>query len=88
MTTHETNEYRCLMGDLLLNPDDEYSRVLTIDEAATEVGKAPATVRDWIRKQYLTPMRIGRRTYTTGRDIRAAELIAHRNTPRPAHPRT
>lgn len=78
----ETKIYSCLMGDLLLDPDDEFSRVLTIPEAAAEVGKKPATVRDWIRKGHLAPLRIGRRTYTTARAIREAEALAHTNTTR------
>lgn len=77
------------MGDLLLNRDDEFSRVLTIPEAAAEVGRAPATIRDWIRKGYLTPLRApqSRRTYTTARAVREAERLAHLNTtPRRKNP--
>jgi hypothetical protein len=79
----ETTIYSCLMGDLLLTRDDDLSRVLTIPEAAAEVGRAPATVRDWIRKEYLTPLRLpgSRRTYTTARAVREAERLAFLNTP-------
>ena len=73
---------------VLLDRDDEFSDVLTIDQAATEVGRAPATLRDWIRRGYLTPMRIGRRTYVTGRSVREAEAAVWERTARPAQPVT
>lgn len=69
---------------VLLNPEDSLSYVLTLDQAAAEVGKATATVRDWIRKGYLEPMRFKgkRRIYTTGRAVREAEARAWANMPR------
>lgn len=39
---------------------DPHKRLLYADEAATLVGKAPATIRDWVRKQLLTPYAVGR----------------------------
>ncbi|MDL4812804.1 helix-turn-helix domain-containing protein [Actinomadura opuntiae] len=74
------------MGALLLDRDDEFSRVLTITEAAAEVGRPPATVRDWIRKKYLVPLRVpgSRRVYTTAGAVRNAERRAYLNTPRPS----
>lgn len=54
---------------LLLDPDDELSRVLTIPQAAELVGKQAATLRDWIRKRQLPVMRVGRRTYCTERAV-------------------
>jgi predicted site-specific integrase-resolvase len=73
---------------VLLDPGDKFSDVLTIAQAAAVVGRAPATVRDWIRRGYLTPMRIGRRTYVTGRAVREAEAEVWKRTPRPVQPVT
>ena len=71
-----------------LNPDDSLSDVLTIDQAATVVDKAPATLRWWISQGYLVPMRIGRRTFVTGRSVREAERQVWERTARPARPVT
>lgn len=60
---------------MLLNPDDPLSKVLTIAEAAQEIDRPTATLRDWIRKEWLVPLRIpgSRRTWTTARMVREAE---------------
>lgn len=73
-----------------LDPDDPLSDVLTINQAAAEVDRAPATLRDWIRKGRLPTMRIpgSRRVYVTGRAVREAERTAWENTPQPVHHRT
>jgi predicted site-specific integrase-resolvase len=57
---------------------DPLSEVLTIDQAAAEVGRAAATLRDWVRTGRLKPLRIpgSRRTWTTGRAVREAERSA------------
>jgi predicted site-specific integrase-resolvase len=60
---------------MLLNPDDPLSEILTIAEAAVEIGRPAATLRDWIRKGQLRVLRIpgSRRTWTTARFVREAE---------------
>jgi DNA-binding transcriptional MerR regulator len=60
---------------MLLNPNDPLSEVLTMSQAAAEVGRSPATMRDWVRNGDLVPLRLpgSRRTYTTARDVREAE---------------
>lgn len=62
---------------MLLNPADPLSEVLTMAEAAVIVGRDPATLRDWIRKGWLTPLRLpgSRRVWTTGRDVRETERM-------------
>lgn len=66
---------------MLLNPNDPLSEILTIPEAAALVDKKPATLRWWITKGYLTPMRIGRRTYVTERAVLDAERDVWQRTP-------
>ena len=61
---------------MMLDDSDPLSEVLEIAAAAAQVGRAPATVRDWIRSGRLKPMRVGGRTYTTARAIRDAERKA------------
>lgn len=60
---------------MLLDPADPLSEVLTMAQAAAVVGRDPATLRDWIRKGWLTPLRLpgSRRVWTTGRAVREAE---------------
>jgi len=60
---------------MLLNPNDPLSEVLTMNQAAIEVGRSPATMRDWVRNGDLIPLRLpgSRRTYTTAREVREAE---------------
>lgn len=61
---------------MLLNPGDPLSRVLTIAEAAIEIDRPAATLRDWVRNGDLVPLRLpgSRRTWTTARQVREAEL--------------
>lgn len=76
---------------MLLDPSDPLSEVLTIDEAAREIGRPAATLRDWIRKDWLVPLRIpgSRKTWTTARMVREAEAeIWHRLTSRDGRPQT
>lgn len=60
---------------MLLDPNDPLSEVLTMSQAAAQVGRSPATMRDWIRNGDLVPLRLpgSRRTYTTARQVREAE---------------
>lgn len=60
---------------MLLNPEDPLSEVLTIAQAALEINRPAATVRDWIRTGDLVPLRVpgSRRTWTTSRQVREAE---------------
>lgn len=60
---------------MLLYPDDPLSEVLTMNQAAAEVGRSPATMRDWVRNGDLVPLRLpgSRRTWTTARMVREAE---------------
>lgn len=60
---------------MLLNPDDPLSEVLTIAQAAREINRPAATLRDWIRHDRLQVLRIpgSRRTWTTARLVREAE---------------
>lgn len=64
---------------MLLNPDDPLSELLTIPAAAAQIGRPAATVRDWIRKGWLTPLRLPgqRRTWTTARDVRECEALIY-----------
>lgn len=66
-----------------LNVGDDLSRVLTIAEAATLVDKKPATLRWWISQGYLTPMRLGRRTFVTERAVLEAERDVWQRTTQP-----
>lgn len=66
-----------------LNVGDDLSRVLTITEAATLVDKKPATLRWWISQGYLTPMRLGRRTFVTERAVLEAERDVWQRTTQP-----
>jgi len=61
---------------MMLDDSDPMSEVLDIEAAAAQVGKAPATVRDWIRSGKLEPMRLGGRCFTTAGAIRDAERKA------------
>lgn len=58
-----------------LDPDDPLSEVLTLAEAAVEIDRNPATVRDWVSSGRLGVMRIpgNRHVWTTARQIREAE---------------
>ncbi|MGI5223519.1 hypothetical protein [Actinoallomurus sp. CA-142502] len=60
-----------------LDPNDPLSEVFTIDEAAAlpNVNKAPATLRWWIHKGYLKPLRIpgSRRVWVTEQAVLDAE---------------
>lgn len=60
---------------MLLDPEDPLSEVLTIAQASLEIDRSAATVRDWIRKGWLVPLRVpgSRKTWTTARMIREAE---------------
>lgn len=60
---------------MLLNPDDPLSEVLTMSQAAAAVGREPATLRDWIRKGWLIPLRVpgSRNVWTTARAVREIE---------------
>jgi hypothetical protein len=62
-------------GPVLLDPDDPLSKVLTLTEAAAEIGRPAATVRDWIRDGLIVPLRLpgNRRVWTTSRAVRDAE---------------
>jgi helix-turn-helix protein len=75
---------------MLLNPDDPLSEVLTIAQAAAlpNVNKSPATLRWWINEGYLTPLRIGRRTYVTERAVLDAQHATYTRTARRARPVT
>jgi hypothetical protein len=59
-----------------LDAQDPLSEVLSIAAAAAEVGRAPATLRGWIRENRLVPLRVGGRTFTTARAVREAERSA------------
>lgn len=63
------------MGDLLLDPTDEFSRVLTIAEAAAAVGVTARTVNRWIAAGHLAPL-AGTRLLRE-RDVRACEAARH-----------
>lgn len=56
-----------------LEQDDELSAVLTMTQAAELVDRAPATIRDWIRRGKLEPIRIGRRVFVTARSVLEVE---------------
>jgi DNA-binding transcriptional MerR regulator len=60
---------------MLLNVNDPLSEIMTMSQAAAEVGRSPATMRDWVRNGDLVPLRLpgSRRTYTTAREVREAE---------------
>jgi transposase-like protein len=60
---------------MLLDPKDPLSEVLSIAEAAVEIGRPAATLRDWVRCGRLQVLRIpgSRRTWTTARMVREAE---------------
>jgi hypothetical protein len=73
----ETKIYACLMGALLLNPADEFSRVLTIPEAATAVGVTVQTVNRWIRGKHLLLLP-GPTRLVTERAVRECEAARHR----------
>lgn len=60
---------------MLLDPEDPLSEILTIAEAAREIDRPAATLRDWIRRGWLVPLRIpaSRKTWTTARMVRETE---------------
>lgn len=60
---------------MMLDPRDPLSEVLTISQAALEIGRPAATLRDWVRHDRLQVLRLpgSRRTWTTARMVREAE---------------
>ena len=61
----------------LLDSSNELSEVFTIEEAAAlpNVQKSPVTLRWWIHKGYLVPLRVpgSRRVYVTEQAVLKAE---------------
>lgn len=65
------------MGALLLNPEDEFSRVLTIPEAAAAVSVTVQTINRWIRLRHLALLP-GPARLVTERAVRECEAARHR----------
>jgi predicted site-specific integrase-resolvase len=61
-----------------------------MDQAATQVGRAAATLRDWVRTGRLKPLKIpgSRRTWTTARAVREAEREIYEGTQEGRHLRS